>query len=170
MTSSIIDFVEEFYALDGDQSLVVHLRENLDGGVVKQAVEALPERFKDRVLLVRGVDRIEIKEHVMKQDFESANYDDPDGNPAGGWVHSTGLSIDWQDGPLVVDGTRAVPNGAFVETVIAAAIQRIEYYQRSRFHCLENAVALGHLKAALEALEERTRGREDRGVEGTHEA
>jgi hypothetical protein len=56
------------------------------------------------------------------------------------------------------------PNGARVEDVIAAAIGRIEFYQRSRHHCIENAVALGHLRAAVEVLEERTRARADRGI------
>lgn len=93
---------------------------------------------------------------------------DADGNPAGGSTMATGISIRWQNGPLAVDGTRKEPNGAFVEDVIEAAIQRIEFYQRSKFHCLANAVALGHLYAAREALEERTRDRTDRGVEGTH--
>lgn len=93
---------------------------------------------------------------------------DVDGNPAGGNTTAVGLSIRWQNGQLNVDGVRKEPNGAFVEDVIEAAIQRIEFYQRTKFHCLHNAVALGHLYAAREALEERTRDREDRGVEGTH--
>lgn len=93
---------------------------------------------------------------------------DQDGNPAGGETTGTGIIIHWQDGPLMVDGRRADPNGAFVEDVIKAAIGRIEFYQDSRFHTLHNAVALGNLRAALEALDERTRDRTDRGVEGTH--
>jgi hypothetical protein len=94
---------------------------------------------------------------------------DEHGRPAGGVTDGIGLSIIWQNGPLAVDGERKPPNGAFVEDVIAAAIGRIEFYQRSEFHCVENAVALGHLLAAAEILAERTRGRERRGVEGTHE-
>lgn len=93
---------------------------------------------------------------------------DQDGNPAGGETTGTGIIIQWQDGPLVVsDGHRAEPNGAFVEDVIQAAIGRLEYYQKSKFHTLHNAVTLGHLRAALEAQHERTRERTDRGVEGT---
>lgn len=98
------------------------------------------------------------------------NYSDGEGNPAGGQAFGTGLNIEWQNGPLGPpdDPDRKAPNGAFVEDVIYAAIKRIEYYQGSRFHCVENAVALGHLRAALEVLNERTRARTDRGVEGTH--
>lgn len=100
-------------------------------------------------------------------DFE--NFTDADGRPAGGYVVGTGIDIEWQNGPLAVGGTRQEPNGAFVEDVLAGVIQRIEHYQASEFHCIENAVALGHLKAAAEVLAERTRGRERRGVEGTHQ-
>lgn len=94
---------------------------------------------------------------------------DGDGRPAGGTSVSTGVNIRWQNGPLRVDGGVLEPNGAFVEDVIRAAVGRIAFYQSSEFHCVENAVALGHLRAALEVLEERTRGRERRGVEGTHQ-
>jgi hypothetical protein len=105
----------------------------------------------------------------MHQEIDQQHALDAKDRPAGGRTKSTGLTIRWQKGPLVgKDGERKDPNGAFVETVIDAAIGRIEFYQRSQFHCLENAVALGHLKAAIEVLDERTRGRETRGVEGTH--
>lgn len=91
------------------------------------------------------------------------------GRPAGGTTYGTGFTIDWQNGPLAVDGVRREPNGAFVEGIIEAAIGRIEFYQDSQFHGIHNAVALGHLYAALEVLIERTRDRTDRGVEGTHQ-
>jgi len=96
------------------------------------------------------------------------NYVDEQGNPAGGVVTGTGLEITWQNGPLGRGEDRQEPNGAFVETVINAVAQRIAYYQGSKFHCIENAIALGHLNAALEVLNERTNARNDRDVEGTH--
>ena len=105
----------------------------------------------------------------MKQEYTYENVFDADGNPAGGWVDAPGCIITWQNGPLLVDGVRKQPNGAFVETVIDAVIKRIEYYQNSKFHCVHNAVALGHLYAAAEVLAERTRDRESRNVEGTHQ-
>jgi len=104
---------------------------------------------------------------VRRPIYESHRVDDQ-GRPAGGLSTATGLRIEWERGPLAFDGLRREPNGAFVEDVIAAAIGRIEHYQGSEFHCLENAVALGHLYAAAEALAERARERERRGVEGTH--
>lgn len=104
----------------------------------------------------------------MQNILEQDHYTDENGNPAGGYSGGRGFKIYWQDGPLAVDGVRKDPNGAFVEDIIDAAIGRIEFYQSSKFHGIHNAVALGHLKAALEVLNERTRDRECRGVEGTH--
>lgn len=94
---------------------------------------------------------------------------DEHGRPNGGYSFSTGLTVTWQQGPLAVDGTRRDPNGAFVETVIRAAIGRLEFYQSTQFACSENANALLNLRDALVHLAARTRDRETRGVEGTHE-
>lgn len=105
--------------------------------------------------------------------FIAENTDDKEGNPAGGLVHGTGLYICWQNGPLGRGEDRKKPNGAFVETVIAAVIQRIEYYQTAsgrRFACQENEAAIQHLEVALEFLNQRTQQREARDVEGTHQA
>ena len=105
----------------------------------------------------------------MQQPFQSWNQLDAEGRPAGGWVESVGLRIDWQNGPLAVDGERREPNGAFVETVIAAAKQRIEHYQSTQFSCRENALAITKLDEALHWLNHRTARREAAGVEGTHQ-
>ena len=68
----------------------------------------------------------------MMQEITVANVSDPDGNPTGGSVRGTGITIDWQDGPLGRNGDRKAPNGAFVEGVILAAIRRLEYFQDSK--------------------------------------
>lgn len=104
----------------------------------------------------------------MRDRFSSSHYDDAAGNPAGGRTNGTGLQIIWQDGPLGRGADRIKPNGAFVETVIAAAMDRLEYYQRSRFACDENRKALKYLARALGQLEQRTQRREAYGIEGTH--
>ena len=104
----------------------------------------------------------------MKQTIEARNYSDANGNPAGGFVEGRGISIRWQEGPLGRDGERREPNGAFVEGVIAAAINRMEFYQSAQFACEENAEALAHLRSALSVLEMRTARREALGIEGTH--
>jgi hypothetical protein len=96
------------------------------------------------------------------------NNDDENGNPAGGTVTGVGLSIEWQNGPLGRGDERIEPNGAFVETVIAAAKQRIEYYNRTKFVCRENSMAITKLDEALMWLNKRTADRESRQVEGTH--
>lgn len=92
-----------------------------------------------------------------------------DGKPAGGTVRGVGLSIDWQNGPLGApdDPNRKEPNGAFVETVIASAVQRIEHYQQY-FPCRENALAITKLEEALHWLDARTKRRTAAGTEGTH--
>ena len=109
----------------------------------------------------------------MLDKFEAFNNVDEDGNPTGGFAAGTGFHIEWQNGPLGRGEERKEPNGAFVETVIAAAQQRIEFYQKAaggKFACTENAEAIGYLTSALYWLNLRTQKREARGVEGTHEA
>ena len=91
-------------------------------------------------------------------------------NPTGGNCAGIGLNIQWQNGPRYNEKTKTLDekNGAFVEDVISAAIQRLEFFQTSKFWCDENKVALQSLYAALGALKLRTKNRESRGIEGTH--
>lgn len=106
----------------------------------------------------------------MKQEIDGQHSDDENGNPAGGKTTGVGIRIDWQNGPLgrPENGNRKEPNGAFVEGVIAAAIDRLEYYQRSKFKCRENALAITKLEEALHWCGHRTAKREEQKVEGTH--
>ena len=107
----------------------------------------------------------------MLAEFKSENNTDSDENPTGGYVRGVGLNIDWQDGPLGRGDDRQEPNGAFVETVIAAAKQRIEFYNEAsngRFRCRENSLAITKLEEALHWLNARTASREARAVEGLH--
>jgi hypothetical protein len=108
----------------------------------------------------------------MRQAITSKHRIDENGNPAGGMTNGTGFAIKWQNGPLGTGESRRSPNGAFVEGLILAVIDRIEFYQTAsdgRFACLQNADALSLLSSALSALDDRTAQREARGVEGTHE-
>lgn len=104
----------------------------------------------------------------MKQDHFRVHWLDSMGNPAGGVSTGKGFTISWQNGPLQRGEERQEPNGAFVETIIDAVIARIQFYQDSKFACMENEAALMHLRHALAWLETRTLNRENRGVEGTH--
>lgn len=107
----------------------------------------------------------------MNQAIVSQNNVDTEGRPAGGLTTGTGLRIEWQNGPLVdpETGERKLPNGAFVEGVITAALHRIQHYQSSQFSCRENALAITKLEEALHWLNARTERRTIQGVEGTHE-
>jgi hypothetical protein len=107
---------------------------------------------------------------MSAQGFFSEQWTDANENPAGGCTSGRGFTISWQNGPLGRGNERREPNGAFVEDVIAAAADRIEFYQSSKFASDDNAEALEHLRKANEALQRRTRDREAREVEGTHTA
>lgn len=103
----------------------------------------------------------------MSQELRSNHFLDDEGHPEGGSTEATGLLISWQRGPLGRGPERSEPNGCFVETVIEAAVDRIEFYQRTQFACDENAQALKDLRSALSHLRSRTERRENEGVEGT---
>jgi hypothetical protein len=108
----------------------------------------------------------------MRQTIESRHELDADGNPTGGITTGVGIEIRWQDGPLGRGADRTEPNGAFVEGVIAAALDRLAFYQTAsggRFACRENALAITKLEEALHWCDHRTRAREQREVEGTHQ-
>lgn len=104
----------------------------------------------------------------MRQEISSSHRLDEDSNPAGGRSYGIGISIEWQDGPLGRGEDRKTPNGAFVEGVIAAAIDRLEFYNAGPYRCRENSLAITKLEEALHWLDHRTVAREARGVEGTH--
>lgn len=120
----------------------------------------------------------------MRAGIRAEHWDDVNGAPQGGTTFGNGFTIGWQHGPLgrhaagcdegrgscVPGCMRREPNGAFVEDVIEAAADRIRYYQRGRFASEYNARALVCLEAALAALDQRTKDREARAVEGTHGA
>lgn len=100
--------------------------------------------------------------------FVSKHVRDPQDRPAGGVSAGIGFTIQWQNGPLGQGAERKAPNGAFVEDVIAACMDRLIEYQRSEFACGENKLAIDSLQRALDSLEDRTKRRVASGVEGTH--
>jgi hypothetical protein len=106
-----------------------------------------------------------------RNEIRSFNEVDVDGNPTGGSCDGIGLQIHWQDGPL--GRPPKEPNGAFVDDVIEAARQRLEFYQTAsngRFACRENAIAITKLEEALHWLYSRRMERDKRGVQGLHKA
>lgn len=105
----------------------------------------------------------------MRQPITEQHFKDENGKPDGGETSATGLAIQWQKGPLGRGTERKEPNGCFVETVIHAAIGRLEFYQSTEFNCRENALAITKLQEAAHWLQHRTAEREARAVEGTHQ-
>ena len=93
---------------------------------------------------------------------------DENGNPTGGESEARGVRINWQNGPLGIGANRKEPNGAFVEEVIQIAIDRINFYNDSKFRCRENSLAVTKLEEALHWLNARTSRRTNAGIEGTH--
>ena len=104
----------------------------------------------------------------MMQEITGKHFNDENGNPAGGITTGVGIEVSWQNGPLGTGVDRKEPNGAFVEGVIAAALDRLEYYQQGKFKCRENALAITKLEEALHWCMHRTQLRTIRKVEGTH--
>lgn len=73
--------------------------------------------------------------------------------------------LHFQSGPIKEAGVNGVTN----EVLIAIVTDRLRSFQASKYACRENALALTKLEEALHWLHTRTREREARGVEGTHE-
>lgn len=107
--------------------------------------------------------------NCYENNFMTEQILDSNGCPAGGYSRGIGFSIDWQNGPLGRGENRKEQNGAFVEHVIMAVIDRLKFYQGTKFESNQNEHALHHLNMALTHLNMRTREREERGVEGTLE-
>lgn len=71
--------------------------------------------------------------------------------------------VHFQNGPIAEKGVNGVNN----EDLIAMVICRLEHFQQSPFSSRDNAMAITKLEEALMWLGKRTRGRINRGVEGT---
>lgn len=72
-------------------------------------------------------------------------------------------AIKFQDG-LLKDGR----NGLQVEEALQQCVERLNQYQ-SKVSCRENSIAITHIETAILWLNKRTKDREKRLVEGTHE-
>ena len=70
----------------------------------------------------------------------------------------------FQDGPIKEVGISGIQN----EPVIAILIDRLKYLD-GQFPSEYNKAAIYHLGLALESLQQRTKDRQDRGVEGTNQ-
>lgn len=93
-------------------------------------------------------------------------------NPSNPWTDDEGkpvpsqhLTVLFQNGPINEAGV----NGVTHETLLAILIDRMEGFQAGPFANENNKAALINLRAALTKLQDRTRARIARGVEGTHQ-
>ena len=122
----------------------------------------------------------------VNERIKATNYVDVNNNPTGGSVmlfnepaYSESdelLKIQWQDGPRGTgeedrfgNPILKEPNGAFVEDVIWAALQRLEFFNEGKYRDRANSLAITHLEQALQALKDRQLERSFRKVEGKHE-
>ncbi len=74
------------------------------------------------------------------------------------------VEINFQNGPIAEAGV----NGLTQEVLLAICIDRLEGFQKGKFKCEDNELALQYMKAAQNRLQRRTRARMERGVEGTN--
>lgn len=75
------------------------------------------------------------------------------------------VNLTYQNGPIKEVGT----NGITEQSLLAVIIDRMQCFQKGPYSCRENAIALTKLEEALHWMEHRTKARQSRGVEGTHE-
>lgn len=75
------------------------------------------------------------------------------------------LTARFQNGPIKEFGV----NGITQEALLAIVIDRLKSFQNGPFACHDNGTALNHCETALNVLQNRTRARIARGVEGTHQ-
>ncbi len=75
------------------------------------------------------------------------------------------VSVDFQNGPIKEFGV----NGVTQEALLAIVIDRLRSFQAGPYASESNQKALDHTLLALSFLQDRTRERIARGVEGTHQ-
>jgi hypothetical protein len=86
-----------------------------------------------------------------------------DGVPDGGQSYGVGFCIAWQRGSLKDNGR----NGAFIVEVIEACLDELRF-KNGQFPCRENELAIAHLEAALNRLNERLARRHSEGISDQH--
>ncbi len=70
--------------------------------------------------------------------------------------------VKFQNGPVPAAGI----NGCTQEDLLMIVLHRLKCFQEGDFPCHENALAIEHVKSALDVLNERTRRRISSGIEG----
>ncbi len=78
--------------------------------------------------------------------------------------YNEGIVLSFQNGPIIEVGL----NGISGEALLAILIDRLRGFQLGPYACEDNQSALECLDSALGYLQNRTKARIARGVEGTH--
>ena len=72
--------------------------------------------------------------------------------------------VNFQNGPIKEAGVNGVHN----EDLLAIVLDRLVGFQSGRYNCSENSKAIVAIREAMCCLNDRTKERERRGVEGTN--
>ena len=72
------------------------------------------------------------------------------------------INIKFQEGPIAGVGV----NGVQIEDVIDVLVDRLKDFQKGTYDCRENSLAITKLEEAKLWLNERTRVRVEKGIEG----
>jgi hypothetical protein len=75
------------------------------------------------------------------------------------------IDIHFQQGPIKENGV----NGISQEALLTIIEDRLHCFETGPYACQENAMALFHIREAMQYLKQRTIKRIERGVEGTSE-
>lgn len=103
--------------------------------------------------------------HESLRNLNQQEQETLDGSPSTVRDAAGYVNIKFQCGPVQEHGV----NGTSIENVIDLLVARLEGFQKGPFACRTNALAITNLQQARMWLEERTRERERRGVEGTNQ-
>jgi len=95
----------------------------------------------------------------------SQHFQTPDGHHDGGVACGIGFTIAWQKGPV---SSAVQRNGAFLEDVLIACLDELEFHQQGPFANEYNAKAIQTLTDTIKTLQARIQDRNERGVLGTN--
>lgn len=92
----------------------------------------------------------------------------------GQWQKHQGSSVKFHEAPVRAghvpppegEAGEEGPNGVTHEALLEVVLDRLRAFQKGKCSCRENALAITHLETALLFLQQRTRDRVRRGIEG----
>ena len=85
--------------------------------------------------------------------FMSEHFITEDKRPVGGYADGIGFTISWQRGPMKLNEKKELlPNGALAYDVVAAALDRLQFFQQTKYKSEDNKKAIKYLGRALAHL------------------